>query len=457
MRSSPESGDSTLGMLVAGVRLQNVLKGMALPCALALVLGIAGAASTARAQDFEAILAAPDDAELNIAYARAQIQQGNLSIAASTLERVLINEPNRHSIRLLYAVVLYRLGDLQGAREELRRLDGVTLEPSQRDEANHYLRLVSQGLADSSYTGRLTMGLAYDNDAAGAYFTAFDIIGAPTPEEGVAEELALNIDLRSRLGESRIYDVYASGFLFEHAALSGAAVDVQRGDVEVGLARTTRLTTTRAGLVLRHVRVAGEPQLTETGLHLDTRWRATNGTALTFRAEILQQNYNEPLIDLLAPIIGGDRDGERYLVGLGVSHRLTARTSLGAGLDYEVKTAGYDPFAYTGPRAYASIDHRFKRGVYAQASASTRWVNYEDADIFFLAGKTREDVRSSARLAVGAPLSAFTARGATGDLRESLILEGALTYSRRDSVSPIADYEGWGAEIHLVWRFGARN
>ena len=74
-----------------------------------------------------------------------------------------------------------------------------------------------------------------------------------------------------------------------------------------------------------------------------------------------------------------------------------------------------------------------------------------------LGGATRDDVRTHARLALGAPLSAFTARGATGDVRERVTLEGALNYSSRESSSPLSDYDGWGAELRLIWRFGARD
>ena len=99
------------------------------------VLGLAFAAAfgthatMAKAQDFSEILAAPDDESLNLAYAREQARLGNLGLASSTLERLLIMDPNRHSVRLFHGVVLYRLGDMQGARDELRRLDAVPLSP----------------------------------------------------------------------------------------------------------------------------------------------------------------------------------------------------------------------------------------------------------------------------------------------------------------------------------------
>ena len=425
--------------------------------ALALVAALGVNVTAAAAQEFSAVLAAPDDEGLNLSFAREQARIGNLAVAASALERILIIEPNRHSVRLFHAVVLYRLGDLQGARDELRRLESVQLTPLQRAEAESYSRRIEQSLATQSFSGSLSAGVAYEDDAAGAYFTAFDFLGAPAPEEGVSSEISLSLEGRADIGSSQVWQVYGTGLLYDHSAQSGAAIDFQRAGLELGLTRTTRLSKSRLGALVRHVRLMGEPQLTEAGARGDTRWRVTNATTLSLRGEAVSQDYDEPGIDALSGILGGDRDGQRYSAGVGVSHRFTSRTTVDLGLDYEDKSAGYGPFGYAGPRLGVSLDQRFDKGVYLFAAASARWIQYDEADAVFLGGATRDDIRTYARVALGAPLSAFTARGATGDIRENVTLEGTVNYSRRDSSPPLADFDGWGAELRLVWRFGARD
>lgn len=425
--------------------------------ALALVATFGTGVATAEAQEFSAVLAAPDDETLNLSYAREQARIGNLAVAASALERILIIEPNRHSVRLFHAVVLYRLGDLQGARDQLRRLENVPLTPLQRAEAESYTRRVEQGLATQSFSGSLSAGVVYENDAAGAYFTAFELIGAPPPDEGVSSEVSLNLEGRADIGSGQVWQVYGTGVLYDHSAWSGAAIDFQRAGLELGLSRTTRLTRSRLGALVRHVRLLGEPQLTESGVRGETRWRVTNASTLSLRAEAVSQDYDEPGIDALAGLLGGDRDGEGYSAGVGVSHRITSRTTLDVALDYEIKSAGYEPFGYAGPRIGVSLDQRFEKGAYLLASASTRWLEYDAADTVFLGGAVREDLRTNARLAVGAPFSASTSRGATGDFRENVTVEGALNYSRRESSSPLADFDGWSADVRLIWRFGTRD
>lgn len=424
---------------------------------LAFVAALGTHATMARAQDFSEILAAPDDESLNLSYAREQARIGNLGLAASTLERILIMEPNRHSVRLFHAVVLYRLGDMQGARDQLKRLDAVPLTPLQRAEAESYLRRIERSQATRTVSGSLSAGVAYEDDAAGAYFTAFELIGAPTPEEGVSSEVSLALEGRADIGSGQEWQVYGTSLLYDRSALSGAAIDFQRAGLEAGVSRMTRLTRSRFGALVRHVRLMGEPQLTEAGIRGDSRWRVTNATTLSVRAEAVSQDYDEPGIDALSGLLGGDRDGERISAGIGLNHRLTSRTTVDGSLDYEVKSAGYGPFGYAGPRLGLSIDQRFDRGAYVLASGSVCWIEYDKADAVFLGGATREDVRTHTRLAVGAPLSAFTTRGATGDVRENVTLEGAFSFSRRDSSSPLADFDGWGGELRLIWRFGARD
>ena len=430
----------------------------AIALAVPLALGLVAGASGASAQDFEAVLAAPDDVELNLSFAREQARLGNLSVAASTLERLLINDPSRHSVRLFYAVVLYRLGDLQNARAQLDQLEGAPLTPQQRAEANAYADRVDDGLATSSFSGSLGVGLVYEDNASGAYFTQFDFFGAPVEEDGTSSEVALTLEGRTDIGSSRMWEAFVRTRLVDRSNFDGAGVDFQRGDLQAGLTRTTRLTELNLSAVARQVRLEGDPQLTEVGARVGFDWRYTNTLTLRAHVESVDQNFEEPLIDAFAFFLGGDRDGRRVNVGASLSNRLTTRTTMDLGIDYEDKDANYAPLGYSGPRIWGSLDHHYDKGVYVAVSGSIRWLEYDEEDPFFLGiGVTREDTRANARLAVGAPLSAFSPAGATGDYRDDVTLEGALTYAKRDSTSPIADFDGWGADLRLVWRFGARN
>ena len=84
--------------------------------------GIAAPVYSAETIAFEEILAAPNDLQLNLDYARQEVKSGRLQQAAAALERLLLIKPNWDSVRLFYGVVLYRLDDMGGAIRELSLL-----------------------------------------------------------------------------------------------------------------------------------------------------------------------------------------------------------------------------------------------------------------------------------------------------------------------------------------------
>ena len=70
--------------------------------------------------------------------------KGELLSAAATLERILLVNPNLADVRLLYAVVLYRLDSLNEAEKELNALKGVTLPPELREQVTAYEKKIKQ-------------------------------------------------------------------------------------------------------------------------------------------------------------------------------------------------------------------------------------------------------------------------------------------------------------------------
>ena len=87
-------------------------------------------AQAAADEDPETLAEASRQLDSGIALARRQIADTDLLGAAGTLERVLIANPEAPEPRLLYASVLCRLDDSEGAAIEVRlvRPDGITDE-----------------------------------------------------------------------------------------------------------------------------------------------------------------------------------------------------------------------------------------------------------------------------------------------------------------------------------------
>lgn len=113
---------------------------------------------------FESILKNPDDLELNIAYAQAEVRRGNLRSAMATLERVLLAEPGLHAGRLFYAQILYRLDDMASAWQEVQALERQELPPDLRRRLGELRRRVNARLRRTRLSGRLAAGYEYNEN-----------------------------------------------------------------------------------------------------------------------------------------------------------------------------------------------------------------------------------------------------------------------------------------------------
>lgn len=93
--------------------------------ALALPLGLAGAPAPAETMaELDALARSSASPAAGISLARRQIGQGALTDALSTLERVLITNPQARDAQLLRASLLCQLDDRAGSTAEFGQLRG---------------------------------------------------------------------------------------------------------------------------------------------------------------------------------------------------------------------------------------------------------------------------------------------------------------------------------------------
>jgi hypothetical protein len=125
---------------------------------------------------YEDILKDPDNIELNARYAQDQIAKGELLSAAATLERILLVNPNLADVRLLYAVVLYRLDSLNEAGKELEALKAVTLPPAIREQVAAYEKKIKQRKRRTHIGLRQSNGWGYDTNRNAAPSSKFQLV-----------------------------------------------------------------------------------------------------------------------------------------------------------------------------------------------------------------------------------------------------------------------------------------
>src|SRR5258708_29201780 len=174
----------------------------------------AGSPPPTAAPTYDQVLAAPDDPQINLDYAREEADRGNLLNAAAALERILLAHPNAHGVRLFYAAVLYRLNDLQGAKQQLKELENVRLTPLQTAELSKYEDLVERGQSATNVTGKISAGIAVESDAIGALLSQLDFPGFHSPKNGAAAATSADLEVNHSLGPNSDYPLYGGASVY---------------------------------------------------------------------------------------------------------------------------------------------------------------------------------------------------------------------------------------------------
>lgn len=113
---------------------------------------------------FGAILQDPDNLDLTVAYARQEIDAGNLPGASAALERLLILYPAENTVRLLYAVTLFRLDQVAEAEREFAAVDPGQLSGEDLRVFEELTERTRRRLRTLTGNLGLTVGLQYDSN-----------------------------------------------------------------------------------------------------------------------------------------------------------------------------------------------------------------------------------------------------------------------------------------------------
>lgn len=195
---------------------------------------------------WEQVLDAPDDLQLNLAYARTRLRHGDFSGAAATLERLLLLHPEADDLRLFYAAILTRGGDTATARAQLARVDDARLTPELKQQRDTLAARIVRAESPLRQTVTLSVGGRMDTNRNAAPSSesvliddlSFTLVGSgrKTRDWGVAAQAIheLVYDLRTA-PRTELYAT-TSGFVEDQARLS--RYDALGLGVEAGMRRS---------------------------------------------------------------------------------------------------------------------------------------------------------------------------------------------------------------------------
>ena len=386
---------------------------------------------------FEQILADPDNIDLNFAFAETQIRAGNVRGAGATLERILLIEPDLPRVRLLYAVVQFRLENLEEAERELRAVRELEMPDTLRRSIDDYLKQIDQKRQRTRYGVYTSIGGQYDtNRNAGAKSRRNLVLGIDTQVEGQSNQIddfavqgLTRLEASHDLGWQARHKIFSNLTYYHTQQAQLGRLDIRSMTGEVGGSIDLTPTTITPVYYERFLRLARQNYMHARG----TRLRATEQLVLGWSAygefQVEDQKYRNISSDTSARL----RQGPQWEGAVGTDIVLSPTMRLNLEYRYTLKQAREKFNSYTENQYLLSHVWLLGDGMFLLSSFSNQRDTYDDPDTLIAVVARREELYRL-RVTFGVPLSTILGEnGALGGLLEGVNLSTSAEYYRAGS------------------------
>lgn len=392
---------------------------------------------------FSQVLAAPEDVRLNLAYAREQIADGDLKEGAATLERILLLQPQLHDVRVLYGLVLYRLGLLDRARFELEKaLEGDALPSTVRAEAEVYLERIKRLQKTTRGSLTLTAGVEWDQNRNQAPSSGtIHFLDIPLAAQPGDADYAWITSVQGRvshdLGFQAGHTLNAEASYYRSDKNEIDSLDIDAVTLATGFTFNFGDFSVSPRARGSFIWLAGEDYLATYGgeVELLYRFNPTLRAYVNFRGE--QEDFRSVPDYMSASLRTGRRLSARPGVAWNVNPTM-ALTVEGLWMDKQGET-GFESFDRYG--AFAQHTWLHGGGAFTLISGWAEKSDYDAVDVFVSPSTVREEWLYRARVTAGAPISWFL-RGVDMPRALSTInIIAQYEYENVDSNIPNFDYD----------------
>ncbi len=413
-----------------------------------------GENARAAAIPFEQVLAAPEDIRLNIAYARQQIAAGDLKEAGATLERILLLEPDLHDVRVLYGLVLYRLGLYDRARYELElALESGDLSSALAAEAAAYLNRIKYEQRRTRGSLTITAGMDYDSNRNQApssgrllFLGRDDLVAANDRNGDAGYVFSAQGRLLHDLGSQEGHTLHAEAGYYRSDKIEVDRLDLDAATLALGgtfyAGKWSFTPTARGGFYW----LGGEDYLSSWGGEAEAAYRWTPKVMSYASVRLEDEKFRSTPDFGAAPLRSGKRIGLRG----GTKWRFSSTQALQVeGLymvkDGEVAFESYDRYG-------VNVQHSWLlgRGAFSLIGLWAEKSDYDGPDVFISPTLVRDEWLYRGRATVGAPLSFFFPKAPEGVKDLNIIVQ--YEYETVDSNILNFDYTAHKAALLLSKR-----
>ena len=369
---------------------------------------------------YEEVLRDPDNIELNLRFARGQINQGNFRGASATLERILLIAPNLQQVRLLYAVVLFRQGNLDEAEKEFKKIAALELPASLRAEVEAYLDSIANIRQRTRYTASASLGGQLDSNRTTAPRSNTRLfLDTPITVDRAESDFGYigfaNMRVDHDLGFQEGHGVFAALSYYDNDQIAEDSQDLQSFMAEGGgVYRDVFLDgDLTAKLQFSQVRLSRQTFLHEYGGDLRFDRELTNNLTGFIGAHLSHQSFSP----IRENATSQERDGRQLSGTVGIAYEISPEHRIALDyqrLDRNAKGRGaVEFFSYTRNQARLNHTWLLGDGQFFLNSLTYQRDRYDVPDAF-ISVRERHDNIFRLRVTYGAPLSFLMGRLGVG-------------------------------------------
>jgi len=360
---------------------------------------------------FSEVLESPDDPELNFRWAQTQVADGNLTGACATLQRLILNQPDLQRVRLFYAIVLFRLGNLPEADIQLslvEKSEAADLTPSLRDQAASYRSQIRTRSRRTRHSLLVSGGSTYDSnknsgpisDQISLLDTRISLGSANRKQSDSGWFSVAQWTTEHDLGHQEERQLVGTAAYFHAQQDDFRLFDVQALRFEAGLRTRRSGSSLHPRVVADLIDLSRENYLRSVGLELEAQRPLSARMLLTSTARVTHEDFDGTPDAATA----SERSGYRSVLDSEMSFVLSPyqRVALGAQLTH--KSADQTYHAYSGWKLQASHQWTFPSGLFVASSASLGFDRYKKNQDSISTSK-RRDLRTRARVSLGIPFA----------------------------------------------------
>ncbi len=382
---------------------------------------------------FADVLADPDNIEINILYARTQILKGRLDRAQAALERVLLKRPDLHYVRMLYAVVVYRLGNFVEAEGIFNIILSSDISAENKLQANKYLYDIKAKKRRTKFTLSTAMGIHYDSNKnsapkSGDLLLLNTLISDTSKEESDTGVLvSASLEVRHDLGLQRAHELYGKINLTTDQQATQDDLDLIVGRIDLGGVIVSDLGTFDVSVNHNRINLSQNFYLMENGAKF--RWDALGGNK--FRPYFEQKIQNQ-LYRTSHNSSASEKNGLNMEARIGTKITFSPISLLDIHAMAGKKKAIEKYNAYDKIGVGAAYTRLFEKGLFLVGQGSYQVDSYKENDAF-ISSIPRRDAKALLRVMGGMPLLSIFGSGNIPEALNDVQLIGTLETSRNGS------------------------